>query len=258
MLPGILPGVDSDVRKIVHSALVKSGVKIHVSSRAVSAARGEGSARVVLEDGTEVVGSVLVVAAGRVPNTADLGLTGSGVAFTPKGITTDDRMMTSVEGIYAAGDVTGRWQLAHAGSAQALLAVDSMFRPGHRALAPDAMPGCIFTSPEVATVGPGEDEWRQRGVPVRVEYARYIANGRAVGLNETEGFVKLVARESDGVLVGVQIVGRDASSLVGEASLAVTLGIRASALGQVVHPHPTLSELFMEAGEAFGDGSIHG
>ena len=133
-----------------------------------------------------------------------------------------------------------------------------MFGDGSRRVNPEAMPGCIFTFPEIATVGPGEDEWRSRGVDIRTGYSRYIASGKAVGMNETDGFVKIVTRASDDTIIGVQIVGADASSLVGEAVVAVSMGISAKKIGEMIHPHPTLSELFMEAAEALGDGAIHG
>ena len=258
MLPSILPGIDSDVKQVVHSALARSGVRILTGARAVKAQKSGSGCTLDLEDGTSLQGSCILVAAGRTPRLDGSGLREAGVDMTPKGITVDENLRTSLPGVYAAGDATGRWQLAHAGSAQGICAVETMVSGTCSSVAADAMPACIFTNPEVATVGPGEDEWKARGVPVSVRCSRYIANGRAVGLNETEGFVKVIVRESDGVVVGVQVVGKDASSLVGEASLAVSSGIAGAALGRIVHPHPTLTELFMEAGEAFGPGAIHG
>lgn len=258
MLPSILPGVDRDVKLVVEKSLKRSGVNLHTGSGAVDVEFSAGSAAVSLENGTRLTAERLLVSVGRRARTGELGLDSAGVRYTPDGIKTDENQMTSLEGVYAAGDVTGKWQLAHAGSAQALAAVDHMFGSGKRKVDPDAMPGCIFTSPEIATVGPGQDEWEERGVPVTTGISRYIANGKAVGMNETEGFVKMIARKSDGVVVGVQIVGAHASSMVGQAVMAVNIGVKASEIGEMVHPHPTLSELFMEAGEAFGAGSIHG
>lgn len=258
MLPSILPGVDEDVKLVVEKSLKRSGVKLHTGSGAGDVEFSGGSAAVMLENGTRLTAEKVLVSVGRRARTGGLGLDAAGVRYTPAGITTDENQMTNLDGVYAAGDVTGKWQLAHAGSAQALAAVDHMFGSGKRKVDPDAMPGCIFTSPEIATVGPGQEEWEERGVQVTTGVSRYIANGKAVGMNETEGFVKVIARKSDGVVVGVQIVGAHASSMVGQAVMAVNLGVKASRIGEMVHPHPTLSELFMEAGEAFGAGSIHG
>jgi len=258
MLPSILPGIDEDVKQIVHRSLVKSGVRIFAGNAAENVQVSEKGAEVVLADGTELTSDRILVSIGRGARTENIGLESAGVEFKSYGIETDENQMTNLTGVYAAGDVTGKWQLAHAGSAQGLAAVNHMFANGDRKINPDAMPGCIFTSPEIAVVGPGQDEWESRGVKVRTGISRYIANGKAVGMNETEGFVKVIAREQDGVVIGIQIVGADASSLVGEAVLAVNLGVKAGDLGKMIHPHPTLSELFMEAGESFGDGAIHG
>lgn len=258
MLPSILPGIDDDIRQVVNSSLNRSGVKIHTDNAAERVKVSEKGAEVIMADGMQLSADRILVSIGRRARTEGLNLSAAGVEFTFSGIQTDENQMTNLKGVYAAGDVTGKWQLAHAGSAQALSAVDRMFGCGDRSINPDTMPGCIFTSPEIAIVGPGQDEWEERGVPVRTGISRYIANGKAVGMNETEGFVKIIARERDDVVIGVQIVGADASSLVGEAVLAVNLGVKASEIGEMIHPHPTLSELYMEAGESFGAGAIHG
>ncbi|OPL20088.1 MAG: hypothetical protein AVO35_01135 [Candidatus Aegiribacteria sp. MLS_C] len=258
MLPGILPGVDADVRQVVERSLKKSGVGITTGSAARDVSGSGGSLSVALENGSVFTAERILVSVGRRARTGDLGLDAAGIKYDGSGIYTDEFQMTSLPGVYAAGDVTGRWHLAHAGSAQALAAVDHMFGSGGRRVNPDAIPGCIFTSPEIAIVGPGQEEWERRGVQVDTGVSRYIANGKAVGMNETDGFVKIIARHSDGVVVGVQIVGAHASSLVGQAVMAVNLGVRAVDIGRMIHPHPTLCEMFMEAGEAFGAGSIHG
>jgi dihydrolipoamide dehydrogenase len=258
MLPSILPGIDSDVKQVVERSLKRSGVKIITGNGAGKVDMDSERVSITLEDGAVLSAEKLLVSVGRGARLDDLGLDSAGVDYSHAGIETDGNQMTNLEGVYAAGDATGRWQLAHAGSAQALAAVDHMFGGGERELNPDSMPACIFTYPEIAVVGPGQEEWEARGVPVTTVASRYIANGKAVGMNETEGFLKLIARKSDEVIVGVQIVGAHASSLVGQAVLAVNLGVKGSQLGRMVHPHPTLSELFMEAGEAFCGGSIHG
>lgn len=260
MMDDILPGIDRDISGVVRNSLSRAGVKIMTGVAASEAEVSPGKAKVVLADGSSVEAEALLVAAGRVPRLDLQGLSECGVEFDRKGIHVDSRLRTSVRGIYAAGDVTGLWQLAHAGSAQGLAAVEGIFgSAGARpAPDPDLMPACVFTSPEIAQVGPGEEEWNRRGVPVEVRKAKYVSNGRAMGLGETEGVVKLIASAADGRLVGVQMVGRDASSLIGEALVAVSQGLEASRLGEMIHPHPTLTELFMEAGEDYGLGSIHG
>ncbi len=257
MLPSILPGIDADLSSLVHASLTKSGVRVLTGVTASSAERSDSGCRLSLADGQVLEAGHMLVATGRRPRLDGMGLAEAGIALGPGGIVVDEYLRTSLPGVYAAGDATGKWQLAHAGSAQGICAVRSMSGAGGAPVNPDAMPACVFTFPELATVGPGEEEWRSRGIPVRASQSRYIANGRAVGMNETEGFVKLIARESDGVLVAARIAGRDASSLIGEAVLAISAGVAASDLASAIHPHPTLSELVQEAAEGFEGGAIH-
>ncbi len=259
MLPNILPGVDRDVSAVVARSLARAGVKVLTGNGSRSIEVKGSEATVHLSDGTSVTAERILAAIGRRPRTSDMGLGEAGIVLDPRGcIMVDSNCLTNLPGVYAAGDATGMWWLAHAGSAQGLAAVHHAYGAGERPVDPDRMPGCIFTDPEVATVGPGEDQWRERGVPVRVGTARYIANGKAVGMNETEGFIKIISREDDDTVVGVQIVGADASSLVSGAVVAVNAGVKAADWSRFIHPHPTLSELYMEGAEALGMGSFHG
>ena len=259
MLPSILPGVDEDVKAVVERSLGRGGVRLIKGDGASSVSIDGGRASLVLRSGQTVTAGRVLIAVGRRPRTGDLGLDDAGVSLRGDGaIEVDDDLRTSVPGVYAAGDATGMWQLAHAGSAQALLAVDRMFGPGRRRLDPDAIPSCVFTDPEVAVVGPGEEELARRDIEFETGRAAFIANGRAVGMGETGGFLKLLVGSRDRRILGVQIVGPEASSLVGEAVLAVSAGVTVDLLAEAVHPHPTLSELFMEAAEALCEGAIHG
>lgn len=259
MLPEILPGVDADVTAVVEKSLKKSGVKIHKGQPAASVKITGDAGTVTLGDGTVLEAQKVLVSIGRRSKTEECGFEKAGLELDGRGnIVTDEYGETNLPGVYAAGDATGKWQLAHAGSAQGLAAVHRMFKAPSRKVNPDAMSGCIFTFPEIAMVGPGEDEWRSRGISVKTSTARYIANGKATGMNETEGFIKLIAHAETGVIRGVQIVGADASSLAGWAVMAVNAGIKASDAASFIHPHPTLSEIFMEAAEGMDIGSIHG
>jgi dihydrolipoamide dehydrogenase len=259
MLPSILPGVDRDVSDVVARSLSRSGVAILTGNATEGVEAGDEQATVRLADGTRLSAGKVLAAIGRRARTREMGLEEAGVELDSRGcIRVDAHGMTSLPGVYAAGDATGIWWLAHAGSAQGIAAVHHAFGAPGRPVDPDCMPGCIFTDPEVATVGPGEEEWRSRGVAVRTGISRYIANGKAVGMNETEGFVKIIAREHDDRVVGVQIVGADASSLASGAVVAVGARIKAADWARFIHPHPTLSELMMEAAESLGIGALHG
>ncbi len=259
MLPKILPGVDADVAAVVEKALKKAKVKIHTGQPAEKVSITCDEASVTLGDGTVLAANKLLVAIGRKSRTKDCGFESAGLKMDDRGnIVTDNNNLTNLPGVYAAGDATGKWQLAHAGSAQGIAAVHHMFDAAPRKINADAMSGCIFTFPEIAMVGPGEDEWKERGVNIKTSTSRYIANGKATGMNETEGFVKLICEAQDDTIIGVQAVGADASSLIGWAVMAVNAGIKASDAATFIHPHPTLSELFMEASEGIGYGAIHG
>ncbi len=259
MLPDILPGVDADVAAVVMKALKKAKVKIHTGQPVEKINIIPAEASVTLRDGTVLTAQKLLAAIGRKSRTADSGFEAAGIKMDDRGnIITDDNNRTNLRNVFAAGDATGKWQLAHAGSAQGIAAVHEMFDAAPRKVNADAMSGCIFTFPEVAMVGPGEDEWRKRGVKVKTSTSRYIANGKAMGMNETEGLVKLICKEQDDRIIGVQVVGADASSLIGWAVMAVNAGIKASDAAKYIHPHPALSELFMEASEGMGYGAIHG
>ncbi len=259
MLPEILPGVDADVTAVVEKSLKKSRVKIHTGQPAASVDITPEQGIVTLQDGTVLQAAKVLVSIGRRSKTEECGFEKAGLELNGRGnIISGEYGETNLPGVFAAGDATGQWQLAHAGSAQGIAAVHRMFGAADRKVNPDAMSGCIFTFPEIAMVGPGEDQWRNRGKAVKVSSARYIANGKAIGMNETEGFIKLVADEKTDRIIGVQIAGADASSLVGWAVMAVNAGIKAAEASAFIHPHPTLSEIFMEASEGFGIGSLHG
>ncbi|PIE51541.1 dihydrolipoyl dehydrogenase [Candidatus Fermentibacteria bacterium] len=259
MLPKLLPGVDGDVAEVLERSLKKSKVKVHTGQPAASVEISPSQSVVTLGDGTVITAEKVLVSIGRVSKTEECGFQEAGLIMDHRGnIVTDANGLTNLSGVYAAGDATGKWQLAHAGSSQGIGSVHHMFGAMPRGVNPDAMSGCIFTFPEIAMVGPGEDEWRERGEKIKVAASRFIANGKAVGMNETDGFVKIISREKDDTIIGVQIVGADASSLIGWAVMAVNSGIKAADAASFVHPHPTLSELFMEASEGIGIGSLHG
>ena len=259
MLPDILPGTDADVAALVEKSLKKSGVKIFKGQPAASVDITPRMGCVVLENGTVLQAQKVLASIGRRSKTENCGFEKAGLELDAKGnIVTGEYGETNLPGVYAAGDATGKWQLAHAGSAQGIAAVHRIFNAPDRKVNPDTMSGCIFTFPEIAMVGPGEDQWRNRGESIKVSYSRYISNGKAVGMNETEGFIKLIAREKTDTIIGVQIVGADASSLAGWGVMAVNAGIKASDAAAFIHPHPTLAEMFMEASEGLGIGSLHG
>jgi dihydrolipoamide dehydrogenase len=165
-------------------------------------------------------------------------------------------MRTSIDSIYAAGDVNGRFQLAHAASDQGIIAVEHMFA-GRDKMPAQPVPVCIFTDPEIACVGLTEAEAVEKGLPARTFKFPYAANGKAQAIGETEGFVKVIADERWGEILGVHIVGADAANLIQEAAMAMSAEMTVREAGSAIHPHPTLSETVKEAFLGAGGKAIH-
>jgi dihydrolipoamide dehydrogenase len=187
----------------------------------------------------------ILVAVGFVPNTAGLGLAEAGVRLDARGhIAVDDRAETSVPGIFAIGDVSGGPYLAHKAFREGEVAAD-VIAGRHARRDWLAMPAAVFTDPEIATVGIGEAEAKRRGIKVTVGRFPFGASGRAMSLTETDGFIKIVA---DGErVIGVQIVGPEASELISEAAFALEMMASPEDVALTIHPHPTLGEGVMEA-----------
>ncbi|HXW85131.1 MAG TPA: FAD-dependent oxidoreductase, partial [Candidatus Binataceae bacterium] len=205
-----------------------------------------------------VEAEAVLVAVGRRPLSAKLGLERVGVELERGGfIKIDDSFRTTCPSIYAIGDVVRPPLLAHKASAEGVAAVEIMAgkrEPGFDLL---SIAGCIYCEPEVATVGLSEADARARGLEVKVGKIPFRAMGKAVAINQTEGFVKLVASKPYGEVVGCQIIGHHATDLIAEVVLGKTLEATTAEFGHAVHPHPTLSEAIMEAALAAEGESIN-
>lgn len=260
LLDQILPGTDPEVARIVARSLKRLGVEVHVSSKA-KGWKEEGGRLVVsaeTPDGSiEVPADHVLVTVGRRPSTEGLNLEASGVRADERGfIVVDREMRTNVRHIFAIGDVTGMPFLAHKASKEGIVAAE--VAAGRPAAADwQAMPWAIFTDPQVATVGLDEAAARAKGFEVRVGKVPFAAIGRALAQGETEGFVKVVMDGKTDALLGVQIVGPDASDLISELALAIEMGATVEDLALTIHPHPTLPEAIMEAAEAALGRAIH-
>jgi dihydrolipoamide dehydrogenase len=182
---------------------------------------------------------------GRAPNAAGLGLEEVGVRLSGKSIETDDGMRTSVPGIFAVGDVTGKWLLAHVALAQGVVAGRNACG-GSAVMDYQAVPRCVYTDPELAAVGLTEAEAESRGVRVKVHRVRLGQVGRALTLGETFGLAKILYEEESGRIAGFHVLGPHASELLSEVCLAIRNGITVGGVAEVIHPHPTLSELVWE------------
>ncbi|MDE3074739.1 MAG: dihydrolipoyl dehydrogenase [Chloroflexota bacterium] len=259
MLPTIVATEDDEIIKALHGDLQKLGVKILVDTK-LKEIRANGSTQTCVVEGpagaSEIAGDCTLVATGRAPNSRDLGLEALGLQLNRGWIPVDDRMQTNVAGIYAVGDVNGRSLLAHAGFAQGVVAAESI--AGRQSTQDiNLVPACIYTIPEIASVGLTEREAREKHASLKIGKFPFQANGKARCAGETTGFVKIVADAEYGEILGVHIYGHEASSLIMEAVLGMRLEAAVEDLYTTIHPHPTLTEAMAEAAAVADGVSIH-
>ncbi|MEY9976462.1 dihydrolipoyl dehydrogenase [Lysinibacillus sp. RC79] len=256
----ILAGFEKQMTQVVKKGLKKKGVEVVVGASAKGVEENENGVVVTYEAGGEektVEANYVLVTVGRLPNTDEMGLEAVGIEFAERGLLkVDKQCRTSVPNIYAIGDIVTGPQLAHKASYEGKVAAEVI--AGEKSIVDYlAIPAVCFTDPELATVGYNEEQAKAEGIEVKVAKFPFITNGRALALNQTEGFVKLVARKEDGILIGAQIVGAGASDMIAELSLAIEAGMTAEDLALTIHAHPTLGEITMDAAEVIMGRPIH-
>ena len=260
MLPQILPMVDADLVTVYTKHLAGIGGEIHTNAKVEEVVKGKGGLQVRFSSGGEG-GSVdadrVLLAVGRVPYTQGLEAEKAGVKLDRGRVVVDEYLHTTADGLWAIGDVIGGIMLAHVASYEGLCAVDNIV--GHANRTPDyhAAPNCVYTEPEIAHVGLGEKEAKDKGLDVRIGRFPFAASGRALTLGQSEGFVKVVADASSGKLLGAHIVGPRATDLIAEATLAIQNGLTLEQVDLTIHAHPTLPESLMEAALAAQGRAIH-
>ena len=244
-----LPVIDKDIAKRVRKQIEKlQGVTFYMDS-AVKAINDNEVVFVSNKNGKETrlecPGCPVLIATGRKPNIEGLNLEAAGVEYSPKGITVNDNMLTSVPHIYAIGDVTGRQMLAHAATFMGFRAVNAIVGKADK-IRFDIMPSAIFTYPEAAAVGLTEDQCKQQGIECRVLKGYYRANGKALAIDEPEGMVKLVAG-ADGKILGCTSYGAHSADIVQEVTAYMNCNATVADIAYSVHIHPTLSEILQDA-----------
>lgn len=251
LMDQLIPNLDSEISGSLRMQLKKKGIEIRTSTSVSKVVKSEKAVSLVLSDGKELTAAKVLVSIGRRPNSNRLGLEGIGVKINAKGrIEVNQNLQTNLPWIYAIGDVNDQpWDLAHAASYQSAAAVEHL--AGKLAVWSDeAMPNCIFTDPEVATVGMTDKEAIDQGLETVASKAPFLANGKALAQGEAVGLVKLVADKKSHRILGVQIIGPEASDLIAEAALAVKQHLTAEQVVETIHAHPTLAECLHEAVEA--------
>lgn len=262
-LDRILPGMDSEVARQFQRMLQKQGMEFKLSSKVAGIDKQEdGSLKVRVEPakGGEVElldADVALVAIGRKPFTEGLGLELAGVALDERGrVHVDGHYKTSVDGIYAIGDVIAGPMLAHKAEDEGIAIAEILAgQAGHVNYA--AIPSVVYTNPEVATVGKTEDELKAAGVNYKIGKFPFTANGRAKAMLATQGFVKILADVETDRVLGAHIVGKNAGEMIHELVTLMEFSGAAEDLARTTHAHPTLSEAVREAALALGDGAIH-
>ncbi len=245
MLPEICPSVDAEIAKILRQELRKRNITFHIGARVESI--GKGEVTFSKKDKKETIkASHVLVATGRTCNVDGLGLEDAEVDFDRCGIKVDDRCATNVPGVYAIGDVTGKQWLAHSASRMGEVVIHNLCdRPDHMRY--DAIPGVIYTTPEVATVGISEAQAKEQGIPVRVGKLPMTASGRFLAENSRgRGVCKVIVHTETSVLLGVHIIGGACSEMIFGAAAMIEAKMCVNEIEEIVFPHPTVSELIRD------------
>ncbi|MBF0329818.1 MAG: dihydrolipoyl dehydrogenase [Nitrospirae bacterium] len=257
MLPRAVSTEDSEISEALEKELKKKKIKLMTSAKIIDCITFNDSVKITLDNGKEISGERMLVSIGRALNTENLGLENAGIDKGFKGeIKVNHQMETNVPGIYAVGDVVGGMLLAHVASKEGVVAasnacgipVDMDY---------SVVPAAIFTSPEIGSVGLREHQALERGISINTGRFQFRGLGKAHAIGEISGFVKIIADAETDEVLGVHIIGPNASDLVHEGALAIKSGLTASELGDMIHAHPTLSEALMEAAEDVHGEAIH-
>ncbi|MEA2012902.1 MAG: dihydrolipoyl dehydrogenase [Verrucomicrobiota bacterium] len=256
MLETILPSQDKDVCTLITKNMKKKGIKVLTGAplEKIKASSSGVSGNVA---GKNISADYMLVSIGRKPVTTELNIDNTGIKIDDNGfIPVNNQCKTNISGIYAIGDLTGEIQLAHMASAMGICAANNASGKKDE-FKSDLVPSCIFTTPEIGSVGMTEAQCKEKNVEIKIGQFPFAALGKAMALDKTEGFVKIIADKETGQILGTHIVGPSATDLIAESATAMNLEITAEELGKAIHAHPTLGEASMEAAHAVDGECIH-
>jgi len=259
LLPNIVPVLDVEVSKELQKLLEKQGISVMTSTKVASVDVKAKKLTYTSEKGPggELEFDKLLVAVGRWPYTDGLGLENAGVTLDRRRVPVDEYMRTNVANIYAIGDVTGgKYALAHVATREGEVAAENALG-GSVKMDYRAIPGCVYTEPEVAGTGLTEQEAKDKGYDVEVGRFTFKSLGKAMAINENVGFVKIVSEKKYGEILGAHIVGPHASDLIHEICVSIKLESTIEELMHTIHAHPSLSEAVMEAAQDVRGESVH-
>ena len=245
----ILPRFDTDLAKRLKQSLGKRGIDIQTQAQVTGISEKDGEYTVsYIRKGKEdtVTADKVLMAVGRKANVDSMNLADAGIGFTPRGIVVNESMQTNVPHIYAVGDINGKMMLAHAATFQGIVALDHIMGLENN-VDLSVMPAAVFTSPEAASVGMTEDECKEAGIAVKCLKSFFRANGKAVTLGETDGFCKVVVAADSGQVLGCHLFGPHSSDIIQEACAMITRKAGLKEFQDVIHTHPTLTEVLQSA-----------
>lgn len=258
MLSKILGNMDEECSSALQSKLEENGMKIRLDSKVLSFERNGKEIAVKYESNGEnhtIIADKVLVSIGRKPSLK--GVSEIGLKTGRAGIEVDEHLKTSIDNIYAIGDVTGKIQLAHVASHQGITAVKNILGETEK-MDYSVVPSCIYTNPEIASVGLSEEEAREKyRNNIKVSVFPYLYNGKSLTIGNTEGFIKMISESKYNQIIGVHIVGPCATEIIAEATMAIKLECTAEEIAGIIHAHPSLSEAFMEAAAGIDEEAIH-
>lgn len=250
ILPRLLAGIDNRTATQFQKLMEKEGVTVHLGRQATVSEYRDDGLTVTLDDGTVVSAEKLLVSVGRRSQAAGIGLEELGVEVTDRGIVVvDEYLRTANPKIWAVGDCIGGLQLAHLASAEGGRAAENALTGHLIPMDRTVVPSCIYTHPEIATVGLNADAAKEAGFDVKLGQARFLGSGKALAEGEPDGYAQLVTDANTGLLLGATIMGVHAVELIHEIGVAISDGLTAAELGEIIHAHPTVSEMVMDAAQ---------
>ncbi|MGQ9810594.1 MAG: dihydrolipoyl dehydrogenase [bacterium] len=256
MMEQLLPGEDSEIARRLEGILRQKGIEVLTSSKVAEIKKGS-SVEVVIHDGRMISTSQVMIAVGRKPHLDGFGLEKLGINISARGIEVDSRMRTNIEGIYAVGDVTGKYMLAHVAMRQGIVAADNIL--GKESFMDyRSVPRCVYTSPEFAGLGVTEEMASKEGLEISVSRTRLGQIGRAATMGEKIGLAKLIIENKTHKVIGFHILAPHASELIGEVALAIQHGLEVEKIAETIHAHPTISEIVWECASTSLGRRVHG
>lgn len=256
MLPQVLPTEDAEIARELEKQLKRKRIKVYTGTKIEAVDSQQSAVHSTLSSGETIETEKVLVAVGRKLNSAGLGLEEVGIKMERGRIVVNEKLETNVAGIYAIGDVVGGTLLAHKASSEGIVAAENA--SGQDSVMDyRAVPGCIFTMPEVASVGLSEQKAKEAGHEIKIGRFPFRALGKALAVGQVEGMIKIVAEAESDEILGIHIIGPHATDLIAEGVLAIKAEVTVEELGNAIHAHPTLAEGIMEAAHALHGKAIH-